>query len=107
MCFCLDLVITEHPQRVILDLLVKLQLHSEFTRLTNVTNDNETNNQLNTINEWLLSDKLSLNIEKTRYMVFHTNQRRVLYPKLYLNMMEMERVTQFNFLCIVSMSNLK
>ena len=53
------------------------------------------------------SDKLSLNIEKTRYMVFHTNQKRVLYPKLYLNMMEMERVTQFNFLCIVSSSNLK
>ena len=70
-------------------------------------NDNEINRQLNTISEWLLSNKLSLNIKKTKYMVFHTNQRRVLYPNLYLNMMKIERVTQFNFLGIVLSSNLK
>ena len=40
-------------------------------------------------------------------MVFYTNQRRVLYPKLYPNMIEIERITQFNFLCIVLRSNLK
>ena len=69
--------------------------------ITNDINDNEINRQLNTISEWLLSNKLSLNIKKPKYMIFHTNQRRVLYPKLYLNMIEIERVTQFNFLCIV------
>ena len=69
-----------------------------FCNINNDTNANEINHQLNTISEWLLSNKLSLNIKKTKYMVFHTNQRRVLYPKLYLNMMEIERVTQFNFL---------
>ena len=78
-----------------------------FCNINNDINDNEINRQLNTINEWLLSNKLSLNIKKTKYMVFHTNQRRVLYPNLYLNMMKIERVTQFNFLCIVLSSNLK
>ena len=51
--------------------------------------------------------KLPLNIKKTKYMIFHTNQRRVLYPNLYPNMMKIERVTQFNFLGIVLSSNLK
>ena len=78
-----------------------------FCNINNDINDNEINHQLNTISEWLLSNKLSLNIKKTKYMVFHTNQRRVLYPKLYLNLMEIERVTQFNFLGIVLSSNIK
>ena len=78
-----------------------------FCNINNVINDNEINRQLNTISEWLLSNKLSLYIKKTKYMVFHINQRRVLYLKLYLNMMEIERVTQFNFLFIVLSSNLK
>ena len=78
-----------------------------FCNINNDINDNEINRQLNTISEWLLSNKLSLNIKKTKYMAFHTNQRRVLYPNLYLNMMKIERVTQFNFLGIVLSSNLK
>ena len=45
-----------------------------FCNINNDINDNEINRQLNTINEWLLSNKLSLNIKKTKYMVFHTNQ---------------------------------
>ena len=48
-----------------------------FRNINNDTNDNEINHQLKTISEWLLSNKLSLNIKKTKYMVFHTNQRRV------------------------------
>ena len=78
-----------------------------FCNINNDINDNKINSQLNTISEWLLSNKLSLNIKKTKYMVFHTKQRRVLYPNLYLNMMKIERVTQFNFLGIVLSSNLK
>ena len=36
--------------------------------INNDINDNEINRQLNTINEWLLSNKLSLNIKKTKYI---------------------------------------
>ena len=78
-----------------------------FCNINNEINDNEINRQLNTISEWLLSKKLSLNIKKTKYMVFHKNQGRLLYPNLYLNMMKIESVIQFNFLGIVLSSNLK
>ena len=86
-----------------------LMYADDTTLVGNINNDinDEINRQLNTISERLLSNKLSLNIKKTKYMVFHTNQRRVLYPNLCLNIMKIERVTQFNFLCLVLSSNLK
>ena len=37
-------------------------------------NDIGINRQLNTISEWLLSNKLPLNVKKTKYMVVHTMQ---------------------------------
>ena len=37
-----------------------------FCSINNDTNDNEINYQLNTISEWILSNKLSLNIKKTK-----------------------------------------
>ena len=71
-----------------------------FCNINSDTNDKEINHQLNIISEWLLSYKLSLNIKKTKYMVFYTHQRRILYPKLYPYIIEIERLTQFNFLGI-------
>ena len=43
------------------------------------------NNELTKITDWLSSNKLSLNVKKTNFMVFHTPQRRVNYPTLKLN----------------------
>ena len=40
-------------------------------------------------------------------MVFHTPQRRVNYPVLKLNNVNIERVSQFNFLRVVINSTLK
>ena len=40
-------------------------------------------------------------------MVFHTPQRRVNYPVLKLNNVNIERVSQFNFLGVVINSTLK
>ena len=65
------------------------------------------NNELSKISEWLSSNKLSLNIKKTKFMVFHTPQRRVNYPALKLNNVNIERVSQFNFLGVVINSTLK
>ena len=39
-----------------------------FCNINNDINDNEINRQLNTISEWLLSNKLSLNIKKTKLL---------------------------------------
>ena len=66
------------------------------------------NNELSKISECLSSNKLSLNIKKTKYIVFHTAQRRVNYPVLKLNTANIERGSdQFNFLGVVINSTLK
>ena len=64
------------------------------------------NSELNKINEWMSSNKLSLNVKKTKYMIFHTPQRHVTYPSLYINNVNIERVIQFNFLGLILNSQL-
>ena len=59
------------------------------------------------ITDWLSSSKLSLNVKKTMFMVFHTPQRRINYPILKLNNFNIERVSQFNFLGVILASSLK
>ena len=56
--------------------------------------------------EWLGANKLSLNIAKTKYMVFHTSKRNVIYPNLKVNNNNIERVTQFNFLGVILHSHM-
>ena len=54
------------------------------------------------------SNKLSLNVKKTKFMVFHTPQRKVNYPTLKLNNVNIiERVSQFNFLGVILALSLK
>ena len=65
------------------------------------------NNELSKISEWLSSNKLSLNIKKTKFMIFHTPLRRIDYPVLKLNNVNIERESQFNFLTVVINSTLK
>ena len=58
------------------------------------------------INQWLGANKLSLNVSKTKFMVFHTHNRSVSYPALQINDNTIERVTEFNFLGLILLSNL-
>ena len=46
----------------------------------------------------LSANKLSLNVNKTKFMVFHSDKKRVLYPKLFIDAIEIDRVDYFNFL---------
>ena len=64
------------------------------------------NAELSKIWEWLGANKLSLNIAKTKYMVFHTSRRNVIYPNLKVNNSNIERVTQFNFLGVILHSHM-
>ena len=64
------------------------------------------NAELTKLWEWLGANKLSLNIAKTKYMVFHTSKRNVIYPNLKVNNSNIERVTEFNFLCVVLHSHM-
>ena len=58
------------------------------------------NKELGNILEWLNTNKLSLNVKKTKFMIFHYRQRKKdnLIPNLKINSEPIERVTEFNFL---------
>ena len=48
--------------------------------------------------EWLTLNKLSLNISKTKYMLFSTREKNVTYPIVTINKQIIENVSEFNFL---------
>ena len=55
------------------------------------------NVELCKITNWLSANKLSLNVTKIKCMIFHSDKKTVLYPKLFIDVIEIERVDYFNF----------
>ena len=72
------------------------------TFLCDLINDHDIetllNNKLCNITDWLQANKPSLNVNKTKFMVFHSDRRHVVYPVLSINNTIIERVGTFNFL---------
>ena len=68
--------------------------------------ENVLNVELCKITNWLAANKLSLNVGKTKFMVFHSDKKKVVYPKLLINNIEIERVDYFNFLGLQLNDNL-
>ena len=59
------------------------------------------NLELSKISDWLAVNKLSLNVDKTKFMIFHNHQKVIQIhdiPCLEINNTVVERVTEFNFL---------
>ena len=63
------------------------------------------NLQLERINLWFMSNKLSLNVSKTKYLFFHKPSKRMdislLLPKLNINNSEIERSECLKFLGVL------
>ena len=59
------------------------------------------NNELTKVSEWLVAHKLSLNVKKTKYIVFHTPQRKMTYLEIKINNILIERVSEFSLLGII------
>ena len=78
-----------------------------YCNLDDSTSEILLNTELTKITDWLSSNKLSLNVKKTKFMVFHTPQRSVNYSTLKLNNVNIERASQFNFLGVILASSLK
>ena len=72
-----------------------------YCNLDNSISDIFLNNKITKITDWLSSNKLSLNVKKAKFMVFHTPQRRVNYSTLKINNVNIERVSQFNLLGVI------
>ena len=64
------------------------------------------NSELNKVLDWLKLNKLSLNINKTKAMAFHTLQRSFETPHISLNNEMINWVTKFDFLGITLDSSL-
>ena len=66
----------------------------------NLTSDN-INTELNKISDWMAVNKLSLNIGKTKFMIFHYPQKKLRpsdIPTLKINDIQISRTQDFNFL---------
>ena len=62
---------------------------------------NQINHELDKVFHWFCSNRLSLNVSKTKYMIFHpTNKKRHtnLLDNLYINGIKLNRSNDFNFL---------
>ncbi len=64
------------------------------------------NRQLAGINEWFKSNKLSLNVIKSKYMIFHTAHKNVIPLQLNIENTIIEKVYEFNFLSLTINENL-
>ena len=82
----------------------KIISYADDSTLTNtltfdVNSNDEINTELNKISVWLNVNKLSRNVKKSEYMIFHhTPMKKVKYPNLKINNIAIERVETFNFL---------
>ena len=81
---------------------------NKFTNAQNINPDIIINTELAKINEWLEINKLSLNATKSKFMVFHTQQkhRAIKPPVPKINNTNIEKVEQFKFLGLTLDSNL-
>lgn len=68
----------------------------DFNTKNNI--DNKINAELNQISEWLKSNKLSLNVSKSKFMVFHQTKKNFRIPQLSIENSLIEHVESFNFL---------
>ena len=67
---------------------------------TEQSNENSINDELSKVNDWLKINKLSLNIIKTKFMIFHDYQQQITMPNIFIDNVAIECVPNFNFLGI-------
>ena len=72
-----------------------------FYNFDTTCNSEKINSESEKIYRWLCSNKLSLNVGKTKFACFHTAQRIVAYPELKINNFIIDRVTEFNSLGLI------
>ena len=77
---------------------------NEYSIPITSTNVNETlNSALSEVHDCLTLNNLTLNVAKTKFMVFHPTQKDItgLIPTLEINGIEIERVSEFKNLCVI------
>ena len=67
---------------------------------SNINFENEMNMELGNIGNWLTANKLSLNVHKSKYMIYSKSNKLNSYPKLKIDDSIIQQVHEFNFLGI-------
>ena len=80
--------------------------HLENFGATNIEIEREINQEISKVNTWLLSNKLVLNVAKSKFMLFFKHPKVVPRLKLLINGNPIEQVTNFNFLGITIDQNI-
>ena len=83
-----------------------LVFHLENFGATNIEIEREINKKISKVNTWLLSDKLVLNVAKSKFMLFFKHPKVAPTLKLLINGNPIEQVTNFNFLGITIDQNI-
>ena len=65
------------------------------------------NYELTKLSDWLKVNRLSLNAKKTKLMIFRTFQKNVIIPKIEMDEIELDPVSNFNYLGIIINENVK
>ena len=65
------------------------------------------NEELEKINTWLKANKLTLNLDKSHYMVFHRGKRKIDFDTPSLNHISLKRVKFNKFLGVIIDDQLK
>ena len=85
-----------------------LVLHLEnFGPLNDInTWKQELNREISKVNTWLLSNKLLLNVAKSKFVIFFKHTRTIPKLSISINGNPVEQVTNFKFLCITLDQNI-
>ena len=78
----------------------------DFSAKTRKDLENKINSEINKINIWLKANRLSLNIHKSKFMLYYKPPKRVAIPVLKINNTEITSLDIFNFLGLLINKNL-
>ncbi len=88
------------------DTTLETTIEIAINKSQNASAENKINIELDLINDWLKCNKLSLNIGKSKYMIFHNQQKKVDHLNIKIENTYIERVQEFDFLGLIINENL-
>ncbi len=89
------------------DTTISTTIEVILNNIGNTDVDSKLNLELACINDWLKYIKLSLNITKSKYMIFHSPLKKVDLLQLNIENTFIDRVSDFNFLALTINEHVK
>ncbi len=83
------------------DTTLETTIEIAINKSQNASAENKINIELDLINDLLKWNKLSLNIGKSKYMIFHNSKKKVNNLHIKIENTYIERVKEFDFLGLI------